>query len=114
VQPTFLTNQLRQALAFDVLHHDVVRAGFFAPVVDADDVRVIEICGGLGLTPEAFNERRGGRELGEQDLDRDGTIKQLVACEVHVGHAPSGQPSVQLIPSTEHGGSLFRHLDPSL
>ena len=54
-----------------VLHHDVVRAPLLPPVVDADDVRMVEVCGSLSLTTEALDKVRIVCELGEQHLERD-------------------------------------------
>ena len=69
---------LGEAAPVDVLHDDVVGAGGLAPVVDADDVRVVEVRGGLRLTPEPLDERRVLGELGEEHLERDRAIEQLV------------------------------------
>ena len=69
----------RRRPALDVLHDDEVRAVLLAPVVDADDVGVVEVGGGLRLAPEPLDERRVGGELGEQHLDRDRPVEQLVA-----------------------------------
>ena len=79
--------QVAQRAAFHVLHHDEVGARLLAPVVDRDDVRVVEVRGGLGLAPESLDERRLACELGEERLQRDQAIERLVAREVHLGHA---------------------------
>ena len=89
------------AAPVDVLHHDVVGARLLAPVVDADDVGVVEVGGGLGLPAEALDERRVGGELGEQDLDRDRAVEQLVTREEHLGHAAAGDRAVELVAPVE-------------
>jgi hypothetical protein len=90
------------AARFDVLHHDEVRALFLTPVVDRDDVRVVQVRGALRLTAEALDEVGVGRELGEQHLDRHRTVEQLVAGQEHVGHAAARDAAMQLIPTVEH------------
>ncbi len=42
--------------AVDVLHGDVVGRRVLAPVEDVDDVRVVEVGGGLRLAAEALDE----------------------------------------------------------
>ena len=80
-------HQVAQRATFDVLHDDEVRAAVLAPVVDGDDVRVVEVGGGLRLAPEPLDERRLARVLGVQRLQRDGPVEQLVAGEEDLGHA---------------------------
>ena len=48
-------------------------------------------------------------ELGEEHLDRDRAVEQLVAGEEHLGHAAPGQASVQLVTPAEDGGALVGH-----
>src|SRR5205085_304225 len=69
---------VRQALAVDVLHDDVVGRALLAPVVDAHDVGVVQVGGGLRLAAEPGDERRVAGELGEEHLDRDGAGEQQV------------------------------------
>jgi len=100
---------LRQALAFDVLHHDVVRAHLLAPVIDGDDVWVVQVCGRLCFAAEPLDEFRVGCILGKEHLDGDGTAEQLVARQEDVGHASPGQPAVQLVSPTKDGGAFRGH-----
>ena len=93
-----------EARAVDVLHDDEVRAVLLAPVVDADDVRVVQVGGGLGLAAEARDEGRVGGELGEEDLDRDRPVELEVAGEEHLGHAALAEAAAQLEAAVEHGG----------
>ncbi len=79
-----------QRLAFDVLHDDEVRAVLLTPVVDADDVGMVEGRRAVRLATEAFDEARVAGELGEQDLHRDEPVEDLVAGEVDVGHPAPG------------------------
>ena len=108
-QAAVATENLGQALAFDILHHDVIRAEFFAPVIDRDDVRVIQIRRRLGFSTEPLDERRIGCVFRKQDLDCDRTSEQLVARKKHVGHPTAGQPAMQLVSATKGGGALLGH-----
>ena len=87
VQRALGAEDLRQAAPVDVLHDDEVGAVRLAPVVDADDVGVVEVGGGRGLPAEALDEGRVRGELGEQHLDGDGPVEQLVAGQEDLGHA---------------------------
>ena len=91
-----------QAAALDVLHHDEVRALLLAPVVDRHDVRVVQVGGALRLTAEPLDEARIGGELREQHLDGDGAVEQLIAGEEDVGHAAARDAAVQLVATVEH------------
>jgi hypothetical protein len=75
MQPPLGAQDLREAAAFDVLHHDEVGAVLFAPVEDADDVRMVEVGRRLRLATEALHERGIRRVLREQHLHRDGAIE---------------------------------------
>ena len=100
-------DQVGEAAALDVLHHDEVGAVLLAPVVDADDVGVVEVGGGLGLAPEPGHEVGVVGVLGEQDLDRDRPVELQVAGEEHLGHAALAEAAVQLVAAVEDGG--LRH-----
>ena len=98
-----------QARAVDVLHDDVVGAALLAPVVDTDDVGVVEVGGGLCLPPEALDERRVAGELREQHLDRDRPVEQQVAGEEDLGHAPPRDPALDLVAAVEDERFLYGH-----
>ena len=63
-QASVRLQDLPQRLPGDVLHHDEGGVVFLTPVVDRDDVRVVEPGGGLRLSPEALHVGGIGRELG--------------------------------------------------
>ncbi len=108
---SFAAEDLGEAAPVDVLHDDVVGAGGLAPVVDADDVRVVEVRRGLRLTPEALDERRVLRELGEEHLERDRAVEQLVSGQEDVGHASPTDPALQLVALVQNGGVGLRHVE---
>jgi hypothetical protein len=67
-----------QRPAFDQLHHDIGRVVDFADVVDGDDVGMVELGGGLGLTHQA--RPSNGAQVGfAQYFDRHIAVELLVA-----------------------------------
>ncbi len=74
-------HQPAQALALDVLHHQVVHAQDFAEVVDSDDVRVLQRCHRPGLAGKSLREVGARRELWTKQLDRDPTVELDVALD---------------------------------
>ncbi len=96
-EPTVGVDHLAQGLAGHVLHHDVGRAVLLAPVVDGDDVRMVEARGRLRLAAEALDAVGVGRVRRCQDLDRDASIEQSVVREEHVGHAAVADRFAQLV-----------------
>ena len=89
VQRTLGAHDLRQAAALHVLHDDEVGARLLAPVVDGHHVGVVEVGGRLGLAAEPLHEGRVLGVLGEEHLDRHGSVQQQVAGQVDVGHPPA-------------------------
>ena len=59
VQRALAADDLREAAPVDVLHDDEVGARLLAPVVDADDVGVVEVGRRLGLAAEPLDEGAG-------------------------------------------------------
>ena len=104
-EPPVGPEDVGQALAVDVLHHDEVGAALATPVVDADDVRVVEVRRGLGLTAEPLHEARVGGVLGEQHLDRDPAVEQPVVGEEDVGHAAPTEAVLDLVAVVEDRAS---------
>ena len=110
---SLVAEDVGEAAPVDVLHDDVVGAGRLAPVVDADDVRVVEVGGRLRLAAEALDERRVVRELGEEHLERDRAVEQLVSSQEDVGHAAPTDPALQLVALVQNGGVGLRHVEPA-
>ena len=92
-----------------VLHHDVVGAALLPPVIDADDVGVVEVCRSLSLATEPLDEVGVVREFGEEHLERNLTAKETITREVDVGHAATGDVAKQFVSAVENGGSLLGH-----
>ena len=111
--PALATQDVGEAASVDVLHDDVVRAGRFTPVVDTDDVRVVEVRRGLCLTTEALDKRRVLRELRKQHLQRDRPIEKLIAGEEDISHAPAPDPALELVALVQNGGVGLRHVEPA-
>ena len=102
VQSPLLAEQVTQGGAVDVLHDDEVGVVLLAPVVDRDDVGVVEIGGRLGLPAEALDEVVVGRQLGKQHLEGDGPVEEGVARQVDLGHAAPREVPLGLVPVAEH------------
>ena len=96
-------DHVAQGATVDVLHHDEGGAVLLAPVEDADDVGLVQAGRRLGLTPEPLDEHRVARELGREDLERDGAVELRVAGEVHVGHAAVRDLADDLVAVGEDG-----------
>ena len=92
----------RDVLAVHELHDDVRAVGVGAEVVDADDVRVAQGRGGLGLLPEPRDEGRIAAVLGVEDLDRDLAAQLGVGGTVDRRHAALAQELDEPIPAAEH------------
>ena len=73
------------------------------PVVDADDVGVVEVGRGLRLAAEPLDEAGVSGVLGEQHLHRDRPIEQPVAGQEDVGHAAPPDPALDLVAVVEDG-----------
>ena len=105
----------RQGPAVDELHHDEIGAVVLAPVEDGDDVGVREVGRRLGLPAEALHEGPVHRELGEEHLERDRAVQELVPGAVHLGHAATCHQMRELVSPREHPGCLGRlHAGQSL
>ena len=97
-----------QAAALEQLEHherDVV----LAPVVDGDDVRVVERRRDLGLGAEATEERGVLGERGVQDLDRDAPPEAGVLGEVHAPARAGPDGRVQQVPAREDTAREVAH-----
>jgi hypothetical protein len=109
VEPAVGADELGQAVALHVLHDDEVGAVGLAPVVGPDDVGVAQAPRRLGLAAEPLDEAGVGGQGREQDLDRHRAVEHLVMGEVHLGHAASPEPPMQLVAIVEDHWRHPRH-----
>ena len=84
-----LPNELRQALALDVIHREIVPAFVDAHVVNRDDVRMLKNGGGGGLRPETLHKFLTRQRTAQDQFHRDGAPEILLARPVDDSHAAS-------------------------
>lgn len=94
IQAIPLVEHRPQALSVDELHHDE-RGGAPAPVVDADDVRMVQPGRGPRLALEPLGGAR--RDLGGRDLDRHRALEEQIAAAVDLAHAARTDAVPQLV-----------------
>jgi hypothetical protein len=85
-----------ERLAFHERHHVEEEAGGLAGVVQRQDVRVLEVGGGLDLGQEAL-AADDGRELGLEHLYRDLPVVPQVSREIDLGHATFAELPLDVI-----------------
>jgi hypothetical protein len=68
---TAFAEELAEAGAIDVFHHQVEEAAGFAGVMDGDDIGMVEAGQCLGFAKEAFAELRVARGVGGKDFEGD-------------------------------------------
>jgi hypothetical protein len=83
-----------EAVALDQLHHQVQPVVVLAEVEHADQVRVVETPGGLGLQAEPGG-RRGVGVLGEQQLDGHRSGERLVVRPPDLSHSTAPDLNIQ-------------------
>ena len=91
-----------QRLPLAVLHRDVVGAVELAPVVDADDVRVLQAGRGGRLAPEALHELLILRKPRVQQFHRHLATEVRVLGAVHVGHSSRAELAQDAIAAVDH------------
>ena len=109
VQRALGAEDLGQAAAVDVLHDDEVGAVRLAPVVDADDVGVVEVGGRLASRRNRSTNAGSVANSGNSTFTATGPVEQLVAGEEHLGHAAAAELPVQLVAAVEDGGTRVGH-----
>ena len=95
-------DEVLERLALHVLHDDVVRAVDLAPVVDADEVLLVEAGRRLGLAAEALDEGRVVEVALEQHLERDVPAEGEVLAQIDVGHAAAAELAHHAVPAADH------------
>jgi hypothetical protein len=97
IERRLLADQLLQRPPRQVLHRDVVGAVEGAAVVDADDVRMLQPRGGLGLAAEALDETGILGKPAVQQLQRHLAPELQVLGEEHIGHPARAEPGDDLV-----------------
>ena len=86
--PHFLTrDSSRQAAAVDQLYGKVILALVRADFVDRDDVRVVEVGGGLSLGLETLLLGCAREFPGANHLERHDAVETDLACSINHAHA---------------------------
>ena len=101
-QAAAAADEVLERLALHVLHDDVVRAVDLAPVVDADEVLLVEAGRGLGLAAEALDEGGVVQVPLQQHLDGDVAAEREVLAQIHVGHAAAADLAHHAVPAADH------------
>src|SRR2546425_760118 len=81
----------------DVLHHEVVEPALALDPIDRDDVRVVELGGGLRFLLEAAHHLLVLRHVRGEDLDRHLALQGEVVGEEHRGHPALAQQALDLV-----------------
>ena len=102
LEAALAADEVLERLALHVLHDDVVRAVDLAPVVDADEVGVVQAGGGLGLAAEALDEGGVVEEALQQHLERHAAAQGEVLAEVDVGHAAAAELAQHAVAAAHH------------
>ncbi len=103
-----LAQAVRQRLALEVLHDEVLGLAFAVDVVERADVRMRDLRDRLRLALEALAQLRVRREVRRQDLDRDRALEARVPRLVDLAH-PTGADRRQDLVGTELGSRRERH-----
>jgi hypothetical protein len=80
-----------EPVAVDILHRDEVPPGVLACIVDAHDVRVVELGQRAALARKAAFEAARGGERGREHLQRAGQIEPSLPREVNFAHRPRAE-----------------------
>src|SRR5438105_4589674 len=83
-----LTHELRQALAFHIIHREIVPTFVDAHVVNRHDVRMLKDGGSRGLRPEPLHEVLSRERTTKDQFYRDGPPEALLARPVNDPHPP--------------------------
>ena len=93
----FLSDDVAERLALDVLHHDVVRPVVGAGVVHAHDVGMVQCRRVLRFPAETLDEMGVPAILSQQRLDRDRTPQDAVFPQENLSHPARTELISQLI-----------------
>src|SRR4029453_937608 len=99
-----------EVLAVDERHDEVDKSVALVDAVDRNGVWMAELRGGLGLFQEPRPNFAAERELGREQLDRDGSLQPAIFRLVDDSHPSSADLTVELIIGAETalaGGAQF-------
>jgi hypothetical protein len=82
-----LFEPLRQRLAFQKLHDEIIDLALATDVMQRADVRMVERRDGFGLALQALAQAGRARHARGQNLQGDGAAQALVARAIHFAHA---------------------------
>jgi hypothetical protein len=108
-EPPAEVEHATQAAAGQVLGDQVRRALVLAPVVDGDDVRVVERGCGLRLGPEAAEEALVVGEGGVEELDRHPAAKPGVVGQQDLGRCTGADRRDEAVAAAEHATDEVVH-----
>src|SRR3954463_14365229 len=91
-----------EVLAVHERHDEVDKPVTLVDAVDGNDVGMAELRCGLGLFQEPGPDLAAKRELGREQLYRDGSFQSAIFCLVDDSHPPSADLTVELIVGAEH------------
>ena len=92
-----------------VLHSDEVGVVDLAPVVDGDDVWMLQTSRGLSFATEPFHECWICRVFGKQNLQRNRTIEQGVVGEEDLGHTTTTDAALDSVATIDHRLIVVSH-----
>jgi hypothetical protein len=108
-QPALVGQQLGQALAGHILHHQIVLSGIRAAVEHGHDVGMAEAGRAAGLTPEPLHEHRVLGIGRAEHLDRHLPLQHPVAGQVHPGHPAHPQQRAQPVAAVKDPSLQVHH-----
>ena len=82
---------LVERFSIEDLGDDVRGAGLDADVVDREYVRMIQPAGSSRFLLESAPAIRIVGKCRRQDFDRDVAVQLMIACPIHLAHAPGAQ-----------------------
>ena len=85
-QRTFLQS-LRERLAFQILHHQIIDSVLMSCIVKRADMRMIQAGNRLRFALEAFAQVSAVGEMSGKNLDGDDSIEARIAGLVHLAHS---------------------------
>ena len=106
--PRALADLVRQRLARDIVHREVVLALMFADFMDGNDIGVLKVCDCLRFGVEAFKFGRAGENPSPYHFQRHRPVETSLARLVHHSHAAAAEHVLEFV-SIPQIGSFYRH-----